>query len=106
MAHSIEKLTGISHGKAVATGMVLAAEISEKKGMIQEHTRNSVVEILKKAGLPVETDLSAESILKPVLRDKKRAGNTIDMILLEEIGDAKIVNMPITELEEIICDLL
>ncbi len=99
--HAIEKLSGIKHGYAVSTGMVIAAKISYKLGLLSTNEVNDIIVALKSAGLPTETHISKDSIIDAMHKDKKRAGDRIDFIALESIGKAKIIPMKITGLEEL-----
>ncbi len=53
-AHAFEKNTGIPHGAAVSIGMVLAAGISEKLGLIAQQDVDRLQNLLMKYNLPVK----------------------------------------------------
>lgn len=101
-AHGIEKLSQykVSHGNAVSIGMVIMTRISEKKGMLPEGSTERLKAVLQKQGLPVECRYNDDSLAKASLGDKKRTGDTINIVLLNKIGKAVIVPIPITELDE------
>ncbi|MDR2932979.1 MAG: 3-dehydroquinate synthase, partial [Oscillospiraceae bacterium] len=54
-AHALEKLSGftVSHGRAVAMGMVIAARAGEKAGITIRGTSDRIIDILKASNLPV-----------------------------------------------------
>ncbi len=99
--HAIEKLSGLKHGFAVSVGMVIAAKISEKLGFLSLNDVEIIKNTLIKTGLPVNTDLPSDKILETMQKDKKKHGDSIDFVALEEIGKAKIVSMKIEELSKI-----
>jgi len=58
--HAIETATGYGewlHGEAVAVGMVLAAEMSQRLGWLGSHEVDQIRELLVRAGLPVDPPL-------------------------------------------------
>ncbi len=99
--HAIEKLTGIKHGFAVSTGMAIAAKISRKLGFLSTKDINDIITGLKLCGLPTETSIPKIEIIDAMHKDKKKYGNNIDFVALENIGNAKIISMKITELEKL-----
>jgi len=104
-AHSIEKNLGILHGEAVSIGMVLAAKTSVKLGLLEQLQADNIEKLLIDYCLPVKLNLEKEKIFNALLKDKKREGGFINLILLKEIGDAIIQKVSINEMEEIVNDL-
>lgn len=90
LGHGIEKLSSfeISHGKAVAMGMILAADAGENAGLTETGTSNQIKDILLSNGISVECPYPAADVCAASLGDKKRDGNSISIILLEKIGKA------------------
>lgn len=91
--HAIEKInnfSGVTHGMAVAAGMVMAAKWGEERDLTQEDTHKRIENILKNYNLPVEFEISKEEILKSVALDKKSEGKNINLILLQSIGNVII----------------
>ncbi|MEZ4906679.1 MAG: hypothetical protein R2771_03325 [Saprospiraceae bacterium] len=56
---------------------------------------------MKNAGLPVEMDIDKSKILKLISGDKKKVGQSINFIALEEIGEAKIMKLKLADLQDI-----
>lgn len=113
-AHSIEKLTGgeISHGYAVAIGIVIAARIACSMGMANEEFARILAEDLRMCGLPATLqECSATSHLKirdladAVKKDKKVTGNNIHFILPKGLEDVEDVIIPIETIKTICNDL-
>lgn len=91
--HALEKLhdfTGLLHGEAVAIGMVLAAEIGEYLNITPQGTQQRITELLQQYGLPTETDFTADELMRATALDKKSDGDTLNLILLTDIGEAVI----------------
>ena len=104
--HAIEKVTKISHGKAVSIGMVVAAELSVQKGLMQKSEAKRLKDVLKRMNLPVDTaGLDKDKALEAMKHDKKREGNSVHFILLEEIGKAQIQGITFDDLKTITDDL-
>ncbi|GAA3939803.1 3-dehydroquinate synthase [Chitinophaga oryziterrae] len=105
LGHAVEKLENIAHGKAVAIGMVAAAKISEKlKGLPVEQT-NRLIRLINDYQLPVTLTSNKEEVYNIFRMDKKREGDAIHFVLLEEIGKALTQAVPISELKQLLDEL-
>ena len=93
--HAIEALTGISHGEAVSIGMMIAARRSVTECGFPKSQLNSLERLLVRIGLPVTTYMSNDSILRILLKDKKRESDDIYLILINDIGKAVICKTPV-----------
>lgn len=100
IGHSIEKNSGfgISHGSAVAMGMVVATRAAEQAGICQAGATENLVNTLQDYGLPVETEYGAEVLKEGMLSDKKIEGAKINLILPRTIGECYIHKMSTNEL--------
>lgn len=99
-AHAIERKTdfSISHGRAVAIGMVSAAKYAYKNGFCKKNAYEQITSLIKQYYLPFETDLSVKELFETALSDKKRDKNRIALILPERIGKAVIKTITTEEL--------
>jgi 3-dehydroquinate synthase len=104
-AHTIENLTGISHGEAVSIGIGLASKLSEKMGYISHADVIRISMLLESFGLPVSLEINMSDVIDSMKKDKKREGNMIHFILLDRIGNAIINPLSYKYLEELINDL-
>ncbi|HXF65611.1 MAG TPA: 3-dehydroquinate synthase [Burkholderiales bacterium] len=90
--HAIEAGLGYGqwlHGEAVAAGMVLAARLSRRLGLIGAQEVERITALIAAAGLPVHPpDLGLARYLELMGRDKKVAGGRIRFVLLRRIGEA------------------
>jgi len=92
--HAIEAGMGYGewlHGEAVAAGMVMAAELSARAGMIGAGEVRRVRELVARAGLPTEGPaLAPERYLELMAVDKKVSRGSIRFVVLEAIGRAAV----------------
>lgn len=94
-AHALEKVTGyrrFRHGEAVGYGMLVAGEISKNVGMLASGELESLREAVRLCGpLPRAHDLAIDGIIRAMKHDKKSGGGVTRWVLLERIGQARIV---------------
>ncbi|MDM8517927.1 3-dehydroquinate synthase [Desulfobacterales bacterium HSG16] len=102
--HAVEKISGIPHGEAVSIGIAFAADLSVKKGLLQQNEADRIILLLKKYGLPSEIDVEAKLLADAMEKDKKRSRDTIHFVLLESIGKAVIQTIAIDDLKNAIFD--
>jgi 3-dehydroquinate synthase len=90
--HAIEAGVGYGewlHGEAVATGMVMAAELSARAGSLRREEADRVKALITLAGLPVKgPNLAVERYLELMQVDKKASGGHMRFILLDGLGRA------------------
>ena len=96
--HAIEAGMGYGawlHGEAVGCGMVMAADLSHRMGLIDAATLERVRALVAAAGLPVKApDLGVDKWLEAMEVDKKNEGGAIKFILVNSLGGSKISNAP------------
>jgi 3-dehydroquinate synthase len=95
--HAIE--TGLNyknwlHGEAVACGMVMAADLSSRMGLIQDADVERIKTLLGRAHLPVKLpdSLQPSLMLDLMAVDKKARDGLIYLVLLHAIGDAFVTD--------------
>lgn len=100
--HAIEKLSdfGVSHGAAVAKGMVIAAKVAPLCGLCD--VAEELSSLLMRYGFDISCPYSASEIYNALLSDKKRRGGTISVVLPRAIGDCTLVDLPVEELETLL----
>ncbi|MAT93893.1 MAG: 3-dehydroquinate synthase [Halioglobus sp.] len=101
--HAIETAQGYGqwlHGEAVATGMLLALQMSARRGNIDEREVQGLREMLRDMHLPTEApeSMSAEQFIDLMGRDKKVVDGRLRLVLLRGMGDAVVVD-DVTEKE-------
>lgn len=101
IGHSIEAESkySISHGQAVAAGMAIIARAAAKNGLCSAETASKIKDILIKFDLPVNTQFSADQLFTVALSDKKRKGDTVNLIVPRRIGACDVLPTPINRLK-------
>lgn len=92
-AHALEAETGygggLLHGEAVATGLVLAADLSVRLGLAPQEITTRIAQHLLDVGLPVRIQgLKASKLLDHMKLDKKNRGGQLHFVLMHGIGQA------------------
>lgn len=106
LGHAIEKVNGLPHGEAVSIGMVAAAKLSAKKGLLPAQDVGRLESLLGAFGLPTALrSLNAGSLLEAMGKDKKRRGTIVQVVLLKGLGHAWVETMALGELSEVLDDL-
>jgi 3-dehydroquinate synthase len=89
--HAIESAAGYGawlHGEAVAAGMVMAADLSQRLGWLGVAEVERVRRLLGRAGLPVAAPrIGAARALELMAMDKKVAAGRIRLVLLRRLGE-------------------
>ena len=97
LGHSIEKYFNYekyTHGEAVGIGMYSITRKSEELGLTEVGSAERIKKILIKYNLPYEVlGLDRDKILQAISLDKKNDKDTINIILLERLGNAFIKNI-------------
>ena len=98
--HAIEheaRLHGadITHGEAVAMGIVLAAELSERLGVAQKGMSAQLKADFSRLSLPVASPYPVEDLVEALRKDKKAvAGGKVKFVLLRAPGDVVLQELP------------
>lgn len=102
--HAIEKLynfTGIAHGEAVGIGMIIAVKIGEALGLTKQGVTQEITDILKLYNLPITCKFSLNELIDATLLDKKSLGDTLNIILIKNIGESFIYKTTRDELKKL-----
>ena len=96
--HAIEAGLGFGewlHGEAVGCGMVMAAHLSERLGLVDAAFVSRLTQLIDRAGLPiVGPKLGAEAYLHHMRVDKKAEAGEIKFVLIEQPGKAIVRGAP------------
>ena len=93
--HAIETATGYSewlHGEAVATGMLLAAQLSADLGWLTDEQVGQVAALLEKAELPLTppAGMTPTQFRELMAHDKKVLDGQLRLVLLKDLGKAVV----------------
>ena len=89
VGHALEHASGyaVTHGQAVAHGMVAEARIGERLGITEPGTPARIEQAVRALGVPPLPTLDARAVLEAAATDKKNRAGALRMILLRTIGD-------------------
>lgn len=105
LGHAVEKLEHMAHGKAVAIGMVAATRFSEKLMNLPADQTIRLIKLISDYQLPVAFTSDKEAVFDIFKLDKKREKDVIHFVLLEQIGKATTMPIPIAELKLLLQEL-
>lgn len=92
--HAIESYLGYGtwlHGEAVATGMVMAADLSQRLGWISNEDVARTKKIIQRANLPISCpQIPLNDFLGYMAHDKKVLNGQLRLVLLKQLGQAVI----------------
>ena len=105
--------SGVTHGEAVAMGMIMAAKASERyynlapenslrpeniagqKDTEGESLSSRLARDFSRCGLPTECPFPPESLSGAMKKDKKAENGIVHFVLIRAIGDVRIVDLPV-----------
>lgn len=100
--HAIENLYKIPHGSAISIGMIMAAKISEEINNFESEMVQKLMLLLQQYQLPTFLEINKEQVLSLLKKDKKRAGNEINFVLLNSIGDAIVQKISFVQIADLL----
>ena len=109
-AHAIETIArrrhdDITHGEAVAMGMVIAAELSSRYAKVNEEWAEvcdfglyqSFEDDFLSVGLPINCPYRIEDMAEIMRKDKKAESGKVHFVLPAAVGDVRIVDLSVDE---------
>ncbi len=108
-AHAFEAVSGykMSHGQAVAFGMVCAARLACLRGKFGREAEARQNRLIKAAGLltKIQGPHRADAWIRAMMLDKKKKDGKLRFILPEAIGKVKVVNdVSLSEIHRVLQD--
>lgn len=104
LGHAVEKHSdfALTHGEAVAVGMMMISRIAENAGMAEENISVRLKNVLEKYGLPTSYDIDADTLFDIVTGDKKVEGSTITPVIPKKTGKCVLETVPILDFRKLI----
>lgn len=99
--HAIESLAQISHGTAVAIGLVYAAKLSAELNYCSADIPLRITKLIQTLGIQHKTQLPMKELLSNMQKDKKRNHDKIDYVFIQKIGKTTVIPITFKELHEI-----
>ena len=101
--HAIEKLSGysVSHGRAVATGIAMAARASVRSGALPAADCSRIEALVSAMGYDAHAGFAPGELAEAMLDDKKVSGDSIDLVMPMAIGKCFVKKVPLTDLGKV-----
>ena len=99
--HCVEIAKNIPHGIAVANGILTAADISVKMGLLEQSKQNKIIELSEKLGFE-NSFVFDKSHLDILFKDKKKENDLIKLVLLKDIGIAQSIKLDRQQIMELL----
>ncbi|MGU7860245.1 3-dehydroquinate synthase [Streptococcus suis] len=104
IGHAIEATAGygqVMHGEAVAIGMVQISRAAEKKELMPAGMTEKIIAMCEKFGLPTtHQPWNVDELYAALTHDKKARGKTIKLVIVPQLGQAAIHQIPMEEMLE------
>ncbi len=92
--HALEVATSyvrLTHGEAVALGMLTATELSRELGLLDSVAADQAASLIRRVGpLPPTENIGYPELLEAMEHDKKRQEDVVHFVLLDRIGHTEI----------------
>ena len=108
VGHAVESASEfkVGHGTAVAIGMLAAAKIANRMGMLDKNELLGLNRLIQRAGLPTKMpDLKVEEVVQAITHDKKILRGKVRFILPKSLGSVFITDeVSLSLVEQILVD--
>ncbi len=106
LGHAFEQVSGyqLSHGQAVAIGLVGAVRLSRRVGLLEVDFEERLEKLLTRWGLPtcLDQDLGWPEVLEALRRDKKNLRGQLTFVLPQRVGRvSKVEGVEVSSVEEV-----
>lgn len=104
LGHAIEAANEyeLGHGSSVAVGLCCVARATERLGWSEPGLAQRIESVCLAHGLPVDTDLPHQTIMRFATHDKKRHGSTVNLVVPVRIGRVEVRKVTLDELAEVV----
>ena len=104
IGHAIEAASDftLGHGSSVAAGMCCMARAAVACGWCPQDVADDIERVVDAYGLPTDTRLSPGRIMSLVLHDKKRHGDSFNVVVPRAIGVVEIRTVSAQELADLV----
>lgn len=104
LGHAIEAASAyeLGHGASVAAGLCCVTRATEAMGWTEAGTAERIEAACAAHGLPVDTTLDHDTIMRYATHDKKRHGATVNLVVPLRIGKVEVRAVTLDELAHIV----
>ena len=106
VGHAIESVTNfsISHGRAVALGMICESHIGVRLGYTPKDVPDVLLDALSRFDLVSKVSVDVNGLVNAMVRDKKRSGDFIKLPVVIEVGRWSLVKVRVEELGRLVVE--
>ena len=94
----------LGHGNCVSIGMGIISRAAALNGICDEELPARIEDLCRRHGLKTRCDLTADQIFAEALHDKKRSGDSIDLVIPHAIGRCSIDRTPLETFRTLIAE--
>jgi 3-dehydroquinate synthase len=101
--HAIEKLenySGMTHGFAVTAGMLFISRMYNETGLVPNEIIGRLAKLMMKYSLFSAFSFTDSQLFDAALSDKKRSGDSIDLIIVKKVGEGEILRQKLDDLRK------
>ncbi|RYE21544.1 MAG: 3-dehydroquinate synthase [Sphingobacteriales bacterium] len=98
--HAFETICRIPHGHGVALGMIVACIVSEYVVGLHSSVKNKLAALLLRYQLPITLEFDPEKVIEVLRMDKKRNEDSIDYVMLNNLGNPVVKAIPFNVIRE------
>lgn len=104
VGHAIEAASEftLGHGSCVAAGLCVMARASARRGWCSEQTAARIERCVAAHGLPTATELPTDLLMHYMAHDKKRRGDSVNVVVPMEVGRCEVRRASLGELRELV----
>ena len=105
LGHAIEAASdyALGHGSSVAAGLCFVARAAERMGWTDEEGLSErIVGLCAAHGLPTDSELDVATIMSFAVHDKKRHGQSVNLVVPRSIGKVDVRTTGLDELERVV----
>lgn len=104
IGHAIEIASEyrLGHGSCVAAGMCFIARACAARGTCPPEDAERIVRAVEAYGLPTTSDVPTEQLFEYALADKKRHGDTMNVVTIQGIGSVRVEGVTLDAFREMI----
>ena len=104
IGHGIEAASEftLGHGSSVAAGLCCMARASLAKGWCKPSVYEAILAAVEAQGLPTDTRLPHDAVFDYMAHDKKRHGDSMNIVVPAELGAVEMRRVGLPELRELV----
>lgn len=104
IGHAIEAASNFSvgHGTCVAAGLCVLVRACAKTGLTSSDVAEKIISSFNTQDLPTTTEIDKQTLLKFIKNDKKRHNNSVNFVLVNNIGSCSVKKFTFEEIDELL----